>query len=152
MIAGSGGDKYVRSLHELARAKSIGSRVTFTGRLDGADKWAAIRLSELFVLASHQENFGIAVVEALACGVPVVISDQVNIWREILRSNAGFVCTPERDSVTAALAKWQSLSQVERDNMSAAARACYVKYFGLEFPVERLRAEYASHLTPANVN
>ncbi|MFN3589694.1 MAG: glycosyltransferase, partial [Spirosomataceae bacterium] len=46
---------------------------------------------DAFVLPSHQENFGIAVVEALACGKPVLISDQVNIWREISESGGGLV-------------------------------------------------------------
>ena len=47
--------------------------------------------AEAFVLPSHQENFGIAVVEALACGVPVIISDKVNIWPEIAQDEAGIV-------------------------------------------------------------
>lgn len=45
----------------------------------------------LFILPSHQENFGIAVVEALGCGKPVLISNKVNIWREIDSDNAGWV-------------------------------------------------------------
>ena len=59
------------------------------GMLSGAAKWGALYGCEAFVLPSHQENFGIAVVEALACGRPVLISDQVNIWREIVEDGAG---------------------------------------------------------------
>jgi hypothetical protein len=59
--------------------------------LSGAAKWGALYGCEAFVLPSHQENFGIAVVEALACGKPVLISDQVNIWREIVEDGAGLV-------------------------------------------------------------
>jgi glycosyltransferase involved in cell wall biosynthesis len=59
--------------------------------LSGAEKWGALYGCEAFVLPSHQENFGIAVVEALACGKPVLISDQVNIWREIVEDGAGLV-------------------------------------------------------------
>jgi glycosyltransferase involved in cell wall biosynthesis len=59
--------------------------------LSGAAKWGALYGCEAFVLPSHQENFGIAVVEALACGKPVLISDQVNIWPEIVEDGAGLV-------------------------------------------------------------
>jgi glycosyltransferase involved in cell wall biosynthesis len=67
------------------------ARTTFTGMLTGEAKLAALRDSALFVLPSYTENFGFAVVEAMACGVPVVISDQVNIWREIAAAGAGRV-------------------------------------------------------------
>jgi hypothetical protein len=59
--------------------------------LAGDSKWGALYGCEAFVLPSHQENFGIAVVEALACGKPVLISDQVNIWREIVEDGVGMV-------------------------------------------------------------
>jgi glycosyltransferase involved in cell wall biosynthesis len=69
----------------------IVGRVHWTGMLEGDVKWGALRGAEAFVLPSHQENFGIAVVEALACGVPVIISDKVNIWPEIAQDRAGIV-------------------------------------------------------------
>jgi glycosyltransferase involved in cell wall biosynthesis len=67
------------------------ARVHAIGMLAGDSKWGALYGCEAFVLPSHQENFGIAVVEALACGKPVLISDQVNIWREIVEDGAGLV-------------------------------------------------------------
>ena len=51
--------------------------------IGGDLKWGALRACDAFVLPSHQENFGISVVEALAVGRPVLISNQVNIWPEI---------------------------------------------------------------------
>jgi hypothetical protein len=59
------------------------ARVHWTGMLEGDSKWGAFHAAEAFVLPSHQENFGVAVVEALACGLPVLISDKVNIWPDI---------------------------------------------------------------------
>jgi glycosyltransferase involved in cell wall biosynthesis len=64
--------------------------------LEGEAKWGALYGCDAFVLPSHQENFGIAVVEALACNKPVLISNKVNIWREIAEDGAGVV---EEDSV-----------------------------------------------------
>jgi glycosyltransferase involved in cell wall biosynthesis len=57
----------------------------------GELKWGALYSAEALVLPSHQENFGIVVVESIACGVPVLISNKVNIWREIAADGAGLV-------------------------------------------------------------
>jgi len=72
------------------------SRIHTTGLLEGDAKWGALHGCEAFVLPSHQENFGIAVVEALGCNKPVLISDKVNIWREIAADGAGLA---EEDSI-----------------------------------------------------
>jgi glycosyltransferase involved in cell wall biosynthesis len=66
-------------------------RTTFTGMLLGAEKLAVLRDAGMFVLPSYSENFGLAVIEAMAAGLPVIISDQVNIWREIQTGGAGRV-------------------------------------------------------------
>jgi len=68
-------EEYLLHLKRLAAAvtKDDGS-ITFTGMLSGNRKWGAFSAADAFVLPSHQENFGIAVVEALACGTPVLIS------------------------------------------------------------------------------
>jgi glycosyltransferase involved in cell wall biosynthesis len=76
------------------------------GMLSGAAKWGALYGCEAFVLPSHQENFGIAVVEALACGKPVLISDQVNIWREIVEDRAGLVEGDTEEGVEKLLRKF----------------------------------------------
>ena len=83
-------DDYLRRLRALAGGDDGTSRVTFTGMLEGDRKWGAFAAAEAFILPSHQENFGIAVVEALACGTPVLISQEVNIWREIIADEAGY--------------------------------------------------------------
>lgn len=81
-------------------AEGIGARTTFVGMLDHQAKLACFRDAAMFVLPSYSENFGIAIVEALACGVPVAISDKVNIWREIEAAGAGVVAPPTVDDVT----------------------------------------------------
>ncbi|HJS33155.1 MAG TPA: glycosyltransferase [Alphaproteobacteria bacterium] len=78
-------------VRRLVAASGLGSRVTFTGVLTGRAKLAAFCDAYLFALPSYAENFGIAVVEAMACGLPVAISDRVAIWRDIEQSGAGSV-------------------------------------------------------------
>jgi glycosyltransferase involved in cell wall biosynthesis len=84
-------------LPENCKLKTENSpRIHAIGMLEGDAKWGAFYGCEAFVLPSHQENFGISVVEALACEKPVLISNKVNIWREIAEDGAGLV---EADSV-----------------------------------------------------
>jgi glycosyltransferase involved in cell wall biosynthesis len=73
------------------RKAGVADRATRTGMLEGEDKGAALAAASVFVLPSYSENFGIAVLEAMAAGVPVAISDQVNLWREVERGAAGLV-------------------------------------------------------------
>jgi glycosyltransferase involved in cell wall biosynthesis len=59
--------------------------------LKGDVKWGAFYASEAFALPSHQENFGIAVAEALACGKPALLADKVNIAPQIAADGAGLM-------------------------------------------------------------
>ncbi|MFL6210384.1 MAG: glycosyltransferase [Pyrinomonadaceae bacterium] len=89
VVAGDGETGYVNMLKQRAVAGS--GRVIFTGWLDGAERTALLRHAELLALTSRQENFGLCVVEALAHGVPVLISEQVNLAPEVSRARAGWV-------------------------------------------------------------
>jgi len=99
VIAGPDDGMQARTESWIA-AEGIGERVTFTGMLGHEAKLAAFRDAAMFVLPSYSENFGLAIVEAMACGVPVAISDRVNIWREIEQEGAGLVGAPDIDTVT----------------------------------------------------
>jgi glycosyltransferase involved in cell wall biosynthesis len=77
--------------------------VTFTGMLEGEDKLAALAESDIFVLPSYTESFGIAIVEAMACGLPVLISKRVNIWREVVHAHAGMAVECSADDLARAL-------------------------------------------------
>ena len=91
VIAGPDNDALKPKVENWLRAEGVLEKTTFTGMLVGEDKLAALNDADLFVLPSFSENFGIAVIEAMACGLPVLISDKVNIWHEIEASGAGKV-------------------------------------------------------------
>ena len=112
-------------------------KVKFIGMLTGLDKWNAFSGCEAFILPSHQENFGIAVVEALACGKPVLIANKVNIWREIEKSNAGLVREDSVEGTLQLLQTWVGFSEFQKADMSKAALSCYNKYFTVESAAKR---------------
>jgi glycosyltransferase involved in cell wall biosynthesis len=95
-------------------------------------KWGAFYSAEAFVLPSHQENFGIAVAEALGCGLPALISDKVNIWREVESNRAGLVAPDTLQGTEALLDQWLSLTSAERGAMGEAARELFMRRFTVD--------------------
>ncbi len=132
IIAGPGETQLVSNLKALALKLGVANRITWTGMLMGTMKSAAFHCGEAFILPSHQENFGIAVTEALSYGLPVLISDKVNIWREIEAEGAGFVASDTLQGTEDNLRNWLSLNADNRAMMTARASAAYLKYFTIE--------------------
>ena len=112
--------------------------ITWTGMLGGDMKWGAFHAADAFVLPSHQENFGIAVAEALACGVPVLISDKVNIWREIKEDRAGLVESDDLDGTARLLNGWLTMEPESQRAMGAAALRCFTSRFEISRAAEHL--------------
>jgi len=97
VLAGPDNEAFGEKVRGWLRSEGILDRAIFTGMLLGKDKLAVLRDADMFVLPSYSENFGISVIEAMACGLPVVISDKVNIWREVAESGAGKVAPCDAD-------------------------------------------------------
>lgn len=129
VMAGPCHSDYIDGLKKMAKDLSIADRVHWPGMLKGNLKAEAFYGAEAFVLTSHQENFGIAVAEALAYAKPVLISDQINIWREIKQGNAGFVASDTVDGAVEVLQSWENLSIAEKEKMSEVAREVYESNF-----------------------
>lgn len=129
-------DAYLSRLKEVA-AKT-GAPITFTGMLSGNLKWGALSATDVFILPSHQENFGIAVVEALACATPVLISNQINIWREIESDNAGYVETDDLVGTARLIERWRQTSPAQRELMRANAKECFAQRFDIRRAVDSL--------------
>ncbi|MGR3274557.1 glycosyltransferase [Acaryochloris marina NIES-2412] len=129
VIAGPDQTGWQSNLKNLAQQLNIAQKITWTGMLQGDLKWGAFRAAEVFILPSHQENFGIVVAEALACRLPVLISNKVNIWREIVEDQAGFVEEDTYDGTVRLFQEWIELLSCQRDIMSLNAENCFTKRF-----------------------
>ena len=116
-------------LEDLAKSLNIAECVTWAGPRMGESKWGALAAAEVFALPSHQENFGIAVAEALACGKPVLISNKVNIWREIEQDGAGLVYGDTLEGTAELLRQWAGLSAGDRAGYAERAHACFLRHF-----------------------
>jgi glycosyltransferase involved in cell wall biosynthesis len=150
VVAGPCADPaYLAQLQHLAAELVPGaeSPIHWPGMLEGDAKWGAFRAAEAFVLPSHQENFGIAVAEALACGTPVLISDQVNIWREVAADNAGLVEPDTNEGIARLLARWTVLPPAGRAQMRAAANACFARRFEISRAAASLHEQLGQVLT-----
>jgi glycosyltransferase involved in cell wall biosynthesis len=91
VIAGPDNEGWGARVRTWLGEEGVLDRSTFTGMLLGPEKLAVLRDASMFVLSSYSENFGLAVIEAMAAGLPVIISDQVNIWGEVQACQAGRV-------------------------------------------------------------
>jgi glycosyltransferase involved in cell wall biosynthesis len=103
VLAGSGDEQFVRELKTMTVSLGIAPEVVWTGFLADGQKQAALADADVFVLPSHSENFGIAVAEAMAAGLPVIVSDQVGIHRDVADARAGLVVPCQVDELANAL-------------------------------------------------
>ena len=99
--------------------------------LRDAIKWGAFYASEVYILPSHQENFGIAVSEAMACGKPVLTTDKVNIWPDILESQCGYIETDTVDGIEQLLRRWMATPPQEREAMGQRALVTFGERFNM---------------------
>lgn len=118
-------------LKAQAAQLGIAHRITWTGMLRGDAKWGAFYAAEAFILPSHQENFGIAVADALACGVIPLISDKVNIAPDVAGDGAALMETDSLDGTVRLLDRFHALSSAQRTTMREAALDCYRRRYAL---------------------
>ncbi len=132
VMAGPDQTGWVQELKNMAVTLGIDKRVHWTGMLKGQQKWGAMRSAEAMVLPSHQENFGVVVAEAMACSTPVLVSDKVNIWREIKQARAGLVEADTVEGTRSLLQTFLGMSDSERSEMRTAARKEFLRSFEIE--------------------
>jgi glycosyltransferase involved in cell wall biosynthesis len=126
-------------LQRRAIQLDVADRLHWLGMLSGDLKWGAFHAAELFCLPSHQENFGIAVAEALACGLPVAIAEPVNISGEVAEASAGLVHDDTVAGTTAALQQWLALPEAERRAMGERGLALFAERFEIRAAARDLK-------------
>jgi glycosyltransferase involved in cell wall biosynthesis len=140
VIAGDGDADYVRALEAQIRALPGRTRVQMTGWVDGDRKAELFTQASLFALPSRHENFGVAVVEALAAGVPVLATPQVPLADMISAASAGWTSAPDRASLAATLHEaMKSRTELERRGQRAQVLAARYTWPGI---AEQLLALY----------
>ena len=149
VIAGPDNIDWVPALRKIAKDLEISDRITWTGMISGDLKWGAFHAAEAFILPSHQENFGIAVVEAMACSLPVLISDKVDIFKEIKSDHAGLVNSDTQTGTDQLLSEWLRLSEEARAHIGQNALSSFQTRFEVQNATkELLRLLQEQTMTP----
>ena len=137
VIAGPGPAEFINSLSKIPQKYGMSNRVYWAGMLSGDIKWGAFHSSDVFILPSHQENFGMVVAESLSCNKPVLISNKINIWREIAEYGAGFVGEDNVDGCIGTLKRWEKLTSEEKSEMGKNAGYCFKQNFEINVAVNK---------------
>jgi glycosyltransferase involved in cell wall biosynthesis len=132
VIAGPDQEEMQERLQLRAERLGIASRIHWPGMIAGDVKWGALRACDALVLSSHSENFGIAVVECLAMGRPVLISNQVNIWAEIQADGVGLVEDDTLAGTERLLRRWFDMPSDQRESMAARARSTFKNRYTMD--------------------
>lgn len=144
VIAGPDKDGLQAKLTAQAAQLGVAGRIHFPGMLIGEAKYGALRACEAMVLPSHQENFGVIVAEALACGRPVLISDQVNVWPDIQQDRVGLVAPDTLEGTRSLLEQWCGLGAEEKSAMAARTVSTFEQRYSMRNLARTLRDLFAS--------
>jgi glycosyltransferase involved in cell wall biosynthesis len=131
VIAGPDPQNWRAQLLQGPGQSTVADRIHWPGMLTGDAKWGAFHTAEAFILPSHQENFGIAVAEALACSLPVLLSDKVNIAGEIADAGAGLVQPDTPAGTETLLASWIAMPPAQREAMAAKAHETFHRRYDM---------------------
>lgn len=125
VMAGPDQQDWRKKLEKPVIAAGLTDRILWPGLVRGDEKWGAFAGCEAFILPSHQENFGIAVAEALSCGKPALLADKVNIAPEIQADGAGYMEPDTLKGTEALLERWFETTPEKREAMAQQARASF---------------------------
>jgi len=131
VMAGPDPGSWRTELERGAKSAGVADRIHWSGMLIGDAKWGAFHAAEAFVLPSHQENFGIAVAEALACSKPVLLSDKVNIAEDIAADGAGLMELDTAAGTDRLLQRWLETPADERAAMTRRAVECFHRRYDM---------------------
>jgi glycosyltransferase involved in cell wall biosynthesis len=145
VLAGSGDTQLVRELKTQAGTLGIAADIVWPGFLQNEAKLAAFADASIFVLPSWSENFGVAVIEAMAAGCPVVVTDQVAVHTDIAAANAGYVVPCEVEALAGAIVRMLE-DQPARARMGSNGKCLTQTHYSPEAVTAKLTAAYRAIL------
>jgi glycosyltransferase involved in cell wall biosynthesis len=148
IIAGPDNNGYLRQVQRLVAQHRLQDRVTYPGMLLGDEKLRALRRADVFVLPSYSENFGIVVLEAMACSKPVVITNRVNIFREVVNSGSGLATPCDPEAIAKAILFVLDSPEQARE-MGRRGRSLVEETFTWSSAAQRMLEQYARLVNPA---
>jgi len=153
VMAGPDQQLWSAKLKATAASAGVADRIFWPGLITGDAKWGAFFGSEAFVLPSHQENFGIAVAEALACGKPVLLADKVNIAEDIAADGAGLMELDTAEGTLRLLRRWIGMTPQEKRHMAELAHRCFHSRYDMRENAKAIIRLFgtATVLTPTEV-
>lgn len=107
-IAGDGEEAYIESLKALAVRLGVAPKIHWLGWIDGTAKFELLAQQDLLILTSYNENFANVIIESLAVGTPVLISDQVGLWDYVHNNNLGWITKLDAREIAPTLAEVQA--------------------------------------------
>jgi glycosyltransferase involved in cell wall biosynthesis len=139
VVAGPDQEGFQAKLQQFCSERGISNRVYWPGMISGDLKWGALRSAEALILPSHQENFGLVVAESLAVGRPVLTTNKVNIWQEVLADGAALIEDDTLEGTERLLRRWLTMSPAQRAAMTASAYPCYAARYTMSRGAETIR-------------
>jgi glycosyltransferase involved in cell wall biosynthesis len=147
VIAGPDEGGYKATVEGLVRRQGLEPRVTFTGLVNGEDKRAVFAAAELFALPSYSEGLPVVVLEAMAMGLPVLITRECNLDDEVLAAGAGVIAKPTIKSIADGLERI-FLDAVAGSKMGAAGQSLARKSYSLDSLAARLADLFEEVIRP----
>jgi len=144
-VVGPDEDEHAAAVKKLVQQAGLAEAWEFTGEINDRDKWAVYGQADLFILPSHSENFGMAVAEALAAGVPVITTTGCP-WEGILQQDCGWWVRPAADSLALALQDACTRAPDEMLLMGQRGRRWMESGFGWNKIAQRMTALYEAIL------
>jgi len=122
----------------------LSNRVTFTGALQGNDKYEAFAAADVFVLPSFSEGFAMAILEALAASLPVLLTPGCN-FHEVAQNQAGIEVEPNAQSTEEGLRNLLTMNDTQRMEMGRRGRQLVESSYTWERVAQQMLALFNWH-------
>jgi glycosyltransferase involved in cell wall biosynthesis len=145
ILAGDGDDSFIKNLGVQIEALNLNNAVVQTGFVEGKDKLMVLHGANAFVLPSYSENFANAVVEAMAVGLPVIVSDQVGVAATLQQAEAGIIIRCHVEDLRKAM-ETLLMDESLRASLSGKGKKLVEDHFSIEATTRALITQYENIL------